>query len=253
MADTATIPRPKFRDYAEAGAPYGAGRRTFRRLRRAGAFDEGSSLRTYNPFLEEGQEAWKSDPFQRFIGPARQRFNVRNLGSAIHDLQAADRVKSEEAYRAMMEQIMGGQETLQAQATAARTALETPPISAEQLRQMQAVARERIAREGGTRRGALSATLAGQGQRVDDANAAYAASEGDTLYRLGQAEIEQGIEGATRNRDALIQAIQAASGYGANLSQTIDNLLAVEGFRQSLTQDQVNALLALKGLQAASS
>lgn len=243
--------RPKFRDYRETGAPLGVGRGVFRRLRLAGAFDEGSTLRQYNPFLAEGQESWKSDPFQRFVGPARQRFTVRNLGSAINDLQAADRVKSEEAYRAMMEQLLGGQEALRAQATGVTTALNTPAVSPEQLRQMQAVARERIAREGGTRRGSLSATLAGQGQRQDDLNAAYAAQEGDTLYRLGQAEIEQGIQAGGMNRDALISAIQAASGYGQNLSQTIDTLLSIEGFRQALTEDQVNALLALKGLQAA--
>ncbi|HEX9900788.1 MAG TPA: hypothetical protein VGC81_16300 [Candidatus Methylomirabilis sp.] len=243
--------KPMFRDYRSEGAEFGLGRKAFRRLRSAGAFDTGSNLRTYNPFLEEGQANWEDNPLSRFSGPARQRMSNHNLMGAIDDILGKERDASMGAYGEMKDVLMGNLGPLNEAGTAVSNALKTPAVDAATLASWQAQARERIGREAGLNRASLSAQLAGSGMRQDPLNASQAAFTGDALYRTGQAEIDQGFKASEMNRSALMEAISAAGGYTGNIAQVIDSLLSIEGFRSSLSEDEVNALIALRGLKAA--
>ena len=242
---------PRWNDYREAGAMAGADRGVFRRMRKAGAFDPDSPLRGQNPFTPEGAEYWAQNPTQRFSGPGRQKPTNVNIGGAIFDIIDLNKPAHEAAYNNMTGVTDMGQDVLAQSGAAITSALQNPAVSPEQLRHMQAVARQRVGWEAGRGQAGLAARFGEQGYRTDDLNAAYAALKGDTLYRLGEAEIDQGMKAGQMNRDALMQAIQSAAQYTGSISTAIDTLLKTEGFRESLSKDEINALLALRGLEVA--
>ena len=251
VAPAPAAAKPRFRDFKDTN-PYGVGRGVFRRLRAAGAFDDGSTLRQSNPFLAEGQADWQNNPLHQFVGPGRMRPTLRNTMGAISGILDQRKAPQEAAAARLRALIDSGMPTLDAAGGAVRTALSTTVIPDELLERTMAGARERIGREGGLSRAGIAAALGGSGVReFDPLNAAYSAQEGNTLFQLGQEEVGQAVNAAEVNRQGLIDAIQSAGGYTGNLSQMVQNLLASEEFSNSLSEDEVSALLAIAGLRQA--
>lgn len=240
-----------YRDYRATGEGVGAGRGLFKRLRKLGAFDEGSGLRKSNPFLEEGQQNWNENPLSRFTGAARQKPTIGNVTSAISGILSNNKAAEEDALARLRATYEGNAGVLDASRTAVMSALENPAVSPEQLAQWQAAARDRITRENQQSGAALSSRLAGQGYRQDDLNASQRALTNDALYRTGQSDIEQSMMAAEKNRQGLLDAIDRAGAFQGNVSENIQQLLGIEEFRRSLSADEVAFLEAMAGLYQA--
>jgi hypothetical protein len=254
MPETYTTDAPapvRFRDYRDTGATVGAGRRIFHRLKSLGAFNSGSPLQQYNPFLAEGQQDWQNNPLHQFTGPGRKRPTIPNTMSAISAILDQEKAPHQAAYTNLMDTIGSGAGALNAQRDAVMKALGTDVIPPALLERLTAGSRERIAREGAQTRVGLSAQLAGSGGRVDQFDPAYGALQNETLYKLGQSEIDNAMTAATTNRQGQMDAIGAAGAYGGSLAETIKSLLSAEEFRSQLSKDQITMLEAMAGLRKA--
>lgn len=232
---------PNAPKYRELDTSLGMGRGAFRRMKKAGAFNEGSTL----------IDDWKNNPLDRFTGPGKAKMNAANTGRAVSDqlkLIAGGRADAADTAAAANADSL---KTLTSAGTAVRAALDTPVISPEMLRRSQAAVMDRVAREGFGGQAGLGASAAGQGLNLADLSAARAGLMGDTSYRAGQAENEQNIAAAATNREGILAAIKAAGENGQDISQTIETLMGIQSFREGLTADDIKNLQTMFGLKVA--
>ena len=237
-----------YRDYKNNAPDFGRG--SFRRLKRAGAFDQGSALAQFNPFLPENKGQIGPSAMDRFSGPGGKKLTLKNLGPAISDYYAQGQAGHDEATARM-------RSVYDASASAAYGNLENarkglnPIISQEMLATLQAQGRERVAREGAGNMNSAAARLAASGQSVNRANAAFAASQGQTAYQAGQSDINQYVQAEQTNHDGLIQGLQAMEAAGKDISGLLAQLEGVEGFAQSWAKARMDALSAIATAKAA--
>lgn len=243
---TATVDggRPRYQDYAANAPAYGRG--MFKRLRRMGAFKEGSGFAQFNPFLASNAGKY-DDVFERFqssAGPARMKPTGKNIYNAGMDYFAAQAPEHQAAY----ERMLADYNATKAQGQGLLDKMGQPVISEAMLAQLQAGRRDRVAREGAANYGDVAARLAASGQTVDRAHAAFTGSQANTAYQAGQAELEEALQAAFANREGLGQAQGAYQSWADNL---LRNQTGLEQFRTSLGDQQLNFMNAWLALRNA--
>jgi hypothetical protein len=234
----------QYGDYMQNAPSYGRG--LFQRLRRMGAFQEGNPFAQYNPFLASNTNKY-ADVWSRFssgAGPARQRPTGHNIYNAQMDYFDAQQPAHEAAYQ----KLLGDYNTSRGQGQGLLDRMQQPVISDAMLQQLQAAARDKVAREGANTYSDVAARLAGTGQSVDRANPAFFGAQANTAYQAGQSDIQQALGAAQTNYAGYGQAAGLYQGWLQNLLQQGTGL---EQFRTSLGDQRSSFLQAWQALRAA--